>query len=161
MVSTIFSNYILSWSASSYLMKQNPLLFVQFLLETVVLNQKARTARMQQFLWVIVLACSCMHCLFLWKYCFITGKWLSCKLLFYHSEWPVFLFLIKAKFQTVFSNIGKNLTVSKCAYIDRDIFLYDGANMSEGEDCFQIWTASLLLKWTLIAAILVSIRLQQ
>lgn len=49
----------------------------------------------------------------------------------------MFLFLIKAKFQTVFSNIGKNLTVSKCAYIDRDIFLYDGANMSGGEDCFQ------------------------
>lgn len=134
-----------------------PAVFVQFLLETVVLNQEARTARMQQFLWVIVLACSCTHCLFLWKYCFITGKLLSHKLLFYHSEWPVFLFSIKAKFQTVFRNIGKNLTVSKCAYIDRDIFLYDGANKLEGEDCFQTWTASLLLKWTLIAALFVSI----
>lgn len=48
----------------------------------------------------------------------------------------MFLFLIKAKFQTVFCNIGKNLTVSKCAYIDHDIFLYDGASMSE-EECFQ------------------------
>lgn len=158
-MSTTFWNYILS--CSGYLLKQNSLLFIQFLLETVVLNQEARTARTQQFHWVIVLACSYMHCLFLWKYCFITGKWLSRKLLFYHSEWPVFLFLIKAKFQTVFSNIGKNLTVSKCVYIDHDTFLYGGANMSEGEDCFQIWTASLLLKWTLIAAILVSIRLQQ
>lgn len=124
-------------------------------------NQKARMARMQQFLWVIVLPCSCMHCLFSLKYCFITGKWLSCKLLFYHLEWSKFLFLIKAKFQTVFSKIGKNPTVSKCAYIDRDISLYDGANVSEGEDCFQNWTASLLLKRTLLAAILLAIRLQQ
>lgn len=73
----------------------------------------------------------------------------------------MFLFLIKAKFEIIFCNIGKSPTVSKCISIDPDIFFLGTANMSNGKDCFQTSIISLLLKEILIAAGLISIHLHQ